>query len=307
MPRIKGSILCLLLSTIPSLFAHVGDQGMSAPPTAVLTARLDYDSEVSITESGNKRIIKSNGIPNHRVGRFPNPGNPNRITPQNHNYQMPLKPRENSRFTRYGGIFGIAVNGVPFEPGTAETWKGDRNWREEAIVKGKRRLGLDDSNAHVQPTGAYHYHSVPWGLIKQLRKSGVEQTPLLIGWAADGFPIYFDKGAKSSWQLKSGKRSGGPGGRHDGTYTADYEYVAGSGHLDEANGREGTTTEYPEGTYYYCITEDFPFLGRVSRGTRDSSFQQRRGGPGGPGGQRPNGPGGNRPPHPPGHRPPHPF
>jgi hypothetical protein len=126
---------------------------------------------------------------------------------------------------------------------------------------------------------------------------------LLVGWAADGFPIYTSLGhssamdAKStlkkmhsSWQLKKGQRSGGPGGNPDGSFTADYEFVAGSGDLDECNGRLGVTPDFPQGIYHYYITDEFPFLGRTFRGTPDSSFSKRLGdlgGPGGPGGRGP--------------------
>ena len=50
--------------------------------------------------------------------------------------------------------------------------------------------GLDDHHAHVQPTGAYHYHGLPTGLIEHLRKEKDDNKMLLIGYAADGFPIY---------------------------------------------------------------------------------------------------------------------
>jgi hypothetical protein len=91
---------------------------------------------------------------------------------------------------------------------------------------------------------------------------------------------------KSSYRLKSGTRPGspdGPGGNYDGAFTADYEFVKGSGDLDECNGRFGVTPEFPQGTYYYCLTEEFPFASRYWRGTPDQSFL-KRGGPGGPGG-----------------------
>jgi hypothetical protein len=134
---------------------------------------------------------------------------------------------------------------------------------------------------------------------------------LLVGYAADGFPIYTSYGysaatnaasalkpMRSSWQIKKGERSGGPGGKSDGKFTADYEYVAGSGDLDECNGRFGVTPEYPQGIYHYYITEEFPQLARQWRGSPDASFfKQRGGGPGGqgaPGG--PGGPNGNRRP-----------
>jgi hypothetical protein len=89
---------------------------------------------------------------------------------------------------------------------------------------------------------------------------------------------------KSSWQLKKGARDGGPGGDFDGRFTADYEFVSGSGDLDECNGRFGGTPEFPRGTYYYCITEEFPQLARSWRGTPDASFFKR-----GPGPARPEG------------------
>src|SRR5262249_19550820 len=122
----------------------------------------------------------------------------------------------------------------------------------------------------------------------------------------DGFPIYTAYGysdakdpasplrkMKSSFRLKEGNRPGGPGGKYDGTYTEDYEFVKGSGDLDECNGRVGVTPEYPRGIYHYYITEQFPFIARQYRGTPDSSFE-KRGGPrhGGPGGRK--GPPGGR-------------
>jgi hypothetical protein len=159
-------------------------------------------------------------------------------------------------------------------------------------------LGLDEHRAHVQPTGAYHYHGLPTGLIAKLGGDGKKM--LHLGWAADGFPIYTSyahadaKDAKSalikmrsSYQLKKGARPGppdGPGGNHDGAFTANYEFVKGSGDLDECNGRFGVTPEFPQGTYYYCLTEEFPFASRLWRGTPDPSFLKRGGGPGGAGG-----------------------
>lgn len=276
-------------------------QGHDEAPTAAAS------SSVSITIKGEKRIITSNGIPDHTPGEFPRRGNPNRISAQKHEFQVPLKPSVASQTTSaQRGWFGVALNGVPFEAGTAEFW--NRDWGYEAIG-GSMNLGLDDHLAHVQPTGAYHYHGLPAGLVSGL--GGDEKKMLLIGWAADGFPIYTQRAhskasdAKSpltvmrpSYQLKPGNRPAepdGPGGKYDGAFTADYEYVAGSGDLDECNGRTGVTPEFPEGTYYYCLTPDFPFAPRLWRGTPDASFQKRGGPPGGRRPPPPGGPGGRRP------------
>ena len=51
-----------------------------------------------------------------------------------------------------------------------------------------------------------------------------------------------------------------------GTFAEDYEYVKGSGDLDEFNGRFTKTSEYPQGTYAYFLTTDsegklaYPYL-----------------------------------------------
>ena len=102
-----------------------------------------------------------------------------------------------------------------------------------------------------------------------------------IGWAADGFPIYARYGysdamdassevitIQSSYQLKT---TSDPNRADDslypmGTFTQDYEYIEGSGHLDACNGRTGTTPEFPQGIYHYFATDTFPFLQRCVNG-----------------------------------------
>ncbi|MGE3806675.1 MAG: YHYH protein, partial [Gemmataceae bacterium] len=139
---------------------------------------------------------------------------------------------------------------------------------------------------HVQPNGAYHYHGVPSALIEVLAaKKGTDKTMLLLGWAADGFPIYGPYGhtnpkdktsafakVKPSYRLRQGQRPNGPGGNFDGTFVEDYEYVQGAGDLDECNGRVGVTPEFPDGIYHYYLTEEFPFIPRAFRGTPDRGF-----------------------------------
>lgn len=273
---------------------------------AVIVASATAQEHVHITETNGFRYIVSDGIPNHETGAFPNRNNPNQIQLQYHRFRVPLNPEplpESSPF--FLMPFGVALNGIPFDPGAAEFWNGDTNWQFEAL-KGRINLGLDQNNAHVQPTGAYHYHGSPTGLIATL---SAKADMLLLGFAADGFPIYSDQGyrnaadpasglkkLRSSYILKEGLRPSGPGGPYDGTFVQDYVYAAGSGDLDECNGRSGPTPEYPGGTYYYVLTDDFPFIPRRFRGTPDESFQRR--------GPRPGGrdSGGFRPP--PSHRPP---
>ena len=245
-----------------------------------------HTNEVFITTDGQYRYITSNGIPDHTTGQFPNNGNPNHIEEQNYHYRVPLYPQKTGHVTQTTrGNFGVAINGVPFDPGTAEYYNNDRTsgWNYEAL-SGKINLGLDQNNAHVQPNGAYHYHGIPIPLA---------HTNALIGYAADGFPIYYLPGVRSSYRIKSGERPSGPGGVYDGTFVQDYEYVPGLGTLDQCNGMEAKTKEYPQGTYLYVVTKTFPFIPRCWMGTPDASFKHH--GPQGAGnrGQRSGqGPGG---------------
>ncbi len=243
------------------------------------------ETKVEITTQGNYRVIRGNGLPDHPAGNFPNPGNPNSISAQNYLFRMPLHPETNATFTPLKRQpIGVAVNGVVFDPGTAEYWNNDPSsgWHREGIISGRSTLGLDRNMAHVQPSGAYHYHGVPAGLVQSLPGTGRK----LIGYAADGFPVYTQTSDdRSGYRLKSGTRPGGsegPGGKYDGTYTQDFEFVAASGTLDEANGRTGVTGEYPQETYFYVATEEFPFYPRMTKGTPDPSFQRK--GPGNGGG-----------------------
>lgn len=269
----------------PPMRSHTATE---AKPLQLVAATQNLTSNrVIISTSSGKRTIQSNGVPDHEVGRFPNRGNPNRIKAQNYTFKVSLTPKIGSASEmRRGGLFGVAVNGVPFDPGAAEFWKGNprSGWQYEALG-GAVRLGLDENYGHVQPNGAYHYHGLPIGLMQDLGWSSGTASPL-IGYAADGFPIYAitaDMNGKvvkmtSSYQLKSGRRPGGPepSGDHDGTFVQDYVYVAGSGSLDQCNGTVVKTAEYPNGTYAYILTESFPVIPRCLKGQADSSFTKRR-------------------------------
>jgi hypothetical protein len=285
------------------------------------SVRMSETNRVNIQVSGSDRVIKSNGIPQHSVGEFPNRGNPHSISAQDYEFEVPAKPEYRGSQANVGlRNFGVAVNGVPFDPSAAEWYKGWRgsDWRYEAL-SGAVPLGVDENYAHVQPTGAYHYHGLPWGLLKRLKISKSTHSPL-IGWAADGFPMYALYGSttasdggikqlKSIFRVKSGNRPGGftaPDGRYDGTFIPDYEFVKGAGDLDECNGAKVSTPDFPNGTYAYFLSEGWPVIPRCFKGSPDSSFALRMGGGGGrPGGGRgPDGPPDGHPGPPPGGHPP---
>ena len=249
-------------------------------------------SRVSIVVESDFRLISSNGIPDHLTGKFPNRGNPYKIEEQEYEFTIPAYPRL-ARNIKLLGLrnFGVAVNGIPFNPGAAEWYQGDHehDWQYEAL-SGAVLLGLDESYAHVQPNGAYHYHGLPTLLLDELGFAPSVHSPL-VGWAGDGFPIYAVYGYSDgddpsseikaltpSYRLKTGERPsdrGDPAGNHDGTFGADYEYIEGLGDLDECNGRMTTTPEFPEGTYAYFLTDSWPVVPRCFRGQPSKEFARQ--------------------------------
>lgn len=246
--------------------------------------------EVAISVQSEKRQITSNGMPNHKIGTFPNRFNPNGISKQQYDVKINTDPKpaaevfpvnRNDQPGPPNMPFGFAINGIFFEPGTAEFWHGDRSsgWNYEALG-GAIPLGIDTNHGHVQPNGAYHYHGLPTGLLDKLKVTSESHSPL-VGWASDGYPIYALYGYKnpkdanseiielhSSFRLKKGNRPGGdkaPGGKYDGSFTKDYEYVADLSELDECNGRYTVTPEFPKGTYAYFLTKEWPVIPRAFR------------------------------------------
>ena len=153
----------------------------------------------------------------------------------------------------------------------------DTPWRYDPMSP-LNKFGTDSHNAHTQPDGAYHYHGDPMAIYD----SSGQTASGVIGFAADGFPIYgpfIDKNGSirrvtSSYVLKSGMRQNQsgegafPGGTYDGTYIDDYEYQAGIGDLDECNGM------MINGRYGYFVTSTYPWIMKCFKGTPDSSFRK---------------------------------
>jgi hypothetical protein len=271
---------------------------------------LPFNSEFTESTAGSTRTITANSIPNHMVGLFgggPGSGslNPNAISEQNESYTITLNPTFSGMLTpllsttgtgpnagpQYS--FGVLLNGVELDPVAAEPFPHQGmmspnvnwEWNLEAL---NVNLGLDCNNAHVQPTGKYHYHGSPTLFLQDLNIPS--NTMTLIGYAADGFPIYYKYAYSNandnssaviemtpSYQLKTGTRPGdgvtAPCDVYNGIYSNDYEYSNGLGTLDEANGRTGVTPEYPSGTYYYVITDGFPSIPRYFKGTPSNDFK----------------------------------
>ncbi len=253
-------------------------------------------STVSMTCTDTSRVLTANGIPDHATGAFPNAGNPNTIRAQTVSFSAPRNPAKLATTTAVRES-GCALNGIKLEPGTAESYQNAGVWRIEALGQTYFKFGVDQNNAHVQPTGAYHYHGMPEGYMDRLGK-GTAMT--LVAFAADGFPVYarygFDKAADAasalrpmvpSYRMKAEPAAGRPATSAVamGTFTQDYEYVEGLGDLDDCNGRTGVTPEFPAGIYHYYITDGYPYIQRCVKGTAASAGGPPGGGP--PGGGPP--------------------
>ena len=288
--KLSFNSICLsLLFLLILASCHSHKHGTSGNDTALgyfasyTLSDAKYGTETIVSLEDGFRIIKTNALPNHETGKFPNPGNPNVIAAQNRTYKLPLNPVYTGKPKRVRET-GVALNGIKFEPGTGEVvyCESGENFRIEAI-QDLFDLGLDHNHAHVQPTGAYHYHGSPTELIND---NDHGNDMIHIGFALDGFPIYYSKsekykpsyriidetreGADCTYQNpKVGKSLTIQDSKADGSFVNDWEYIPGLGSLDECNGIK------INGEYRYFVTDSYPYVGRCLMG----EFTELRGGP----------------------------
>jgi hypothetical protein len=245
---------------------------------------MEYGTSTTVVVDSTVRTIVTNSLPNHETGSFPNSGNPNTITGQSNTWVFPasityLGEPSPVRET------GVGLNGVKFEPGTAEVAVCATG--ESYSIEGLQDvadLGMDFNNAHVQPNGEYHYHGIS-ALMVEIFES--ESDLVHVGFAQDGALIYYSKSGQYSSGYKLGEEprdgtdcsySGGNrativfGAEKDGSLTSDWDYSASHGDLDVCNGIE------IDGIYSYLITDEFPYIPRCLMG----EFSET-----GPGGDRP--------------------
>jgi YHYH protein len=278
-----ASVLCPFTGTFAGSYSSAG----------ALTANWSW------TCSSTMRTLIGNGLPNHAVGTFPNTGNPNTISAQNVSATMTLTPVKGTTNTQIGGPGGAnvyALNSVKFDPGTAGTCPGTMTliancnlamgtdvWRVEALGQTTFNFGVDTNNAHVQPTGEYHYHGMPEGLLSNAGATAANPKMVLVGWASDDFPVYARycysdaNSATSAIKVCTGsyvKDTVADAGRPAttlvalGAFVSDWTYSAGSGDLDDCNGRTGVTPEFPNGIYHYMATDSYPYFSRCIKGVR---------------------------------------
>ncbi len=269
----------------------------------------EYPSVYYEFAEGDKRMIYTNGFPNHDYC-FNNANIPEET---HHLFGIDATPERSDQVTPVVGdtgrpqrYFGVAINGVIMAPAPAAPFifenpnTGEYNWDwvfEPTTNQGDGRgkVGLDCASAHTGPQG-YHYHGEMYEYIETIAPglttlNEVPAEPMHIGWASDGFPILYRYGPDqegkmkkltSSYRLKSGLRPGdgimAPCGPYSGKYTVDYAYNCGSGDLDECNGMASklildTELGEQEFDYYYVITSEFPQIPRCLVGIVSTDFE----------------------------------
>lgn len=234
----------------------------------------------SVQYSNNWVYVTCTAIPDYSIG--PWAGNPNTPTNQNFVFKITRSPQQNTGTLVYTplGHIGVWSNGVSiYNAKDAFSYNNMGIWNQNAIVA--EGPSFDNCLGHPAPNGEYHHHLNPTCLYDD----GAETVHApIIGYAFDGYPIYGAyaysntngtgaiKRMESSYQLRNittrttlpdgtvlSPSQYGPAVSSNyplGYYIEDFEYVTGSGDLDEHNGRFCITPEYPSGIYAYFVTID---------------------------------------------------
>ena len=207
-------------------------------------------------------------IPSYNIG--PWPGNPNVASNQNFVFKITRNPQQNTGTPTAVGLghIGVWTNGVSiYNVSDAQSYMNQGIWNRNAYFW--EGSGFDNCLGHPQQQGEYHHHVSPTCLYDET--DSTVHSPI-IGYAFDGFPVYGAyaftdtngtgpiKRMRSSYVLStSTTRVNGPVVNSTypaGCFIEDHIYVAGSGDLDQRNGRYCKTPEYPNGTYAYFVTLD---------------------------------------------------
>ncbi len=275
--------------------------------TAAIYAVTDANAVCFDTTFSKVRNCYSNNYPDHDDSY----NSSFTVEASEEEYSMCLFPDTATNFTplyettetplgcNYTYQFGVAINGIGYTPNSnehfeiidedtgVETGEVNIEWHKEARYMFSGKFG--NNGGHLNSFGSYHYHDIPVDYFTDSLEITIDAHSSIVGYAADGFPIYYKfvysdaadtsssiVGLSSGYSLISGNRPGdgftAPDGEYTGLYYEDYEYTTTT--LDSCNGRWGLTPDYPEGTYYYVLTDNYPYIPRCFKGTvLDNTFR----------------------------------
>ncbi len=259
---------------------------------------IEHTANFSIEHIGDRCKWITDAIPNHNFNNSKGSKFPKRVQEQNYTFYVPDTPTEAEEkipislqyfnaILLNGALVDLLSDGCCCDGSTDPGYCGEiigckdisNPWRKDPMYK-NGEFQTDTHNAHAQENGTYHYHGPPNALYELSGNS----TSAVIGFAADGFPIYGPyvningtvREVRSSYQLKQGARpddscptiKAGQTTYYNGKYIQDYKYVKGSGDLDEFNGME------IDGHYGYFVTSGYPYMIKFFKGIPDESFRK---------------------------------
>lgn len=162
------------------------------------------------------------------------------------------------------GFFGVAINGVPLRSPNSQRIAtiGSVNYTENNVIYPVQYY-FSDGSGIIDSDRKFYYQSNPI-LLNSVHLDGHSK---IIGFAFDGNPIYGPYGysnpsnknspvrvMETSYRIKDGVRVNNT--VPDGSYIEDFVYESNLGDLDEHNGRDCVTPDYPNGVYAYFVTVD---------------------------------------------------
>jgi hypothetical protein len=205
------------------------------------TSKLSVAPDVHSVYSDSRFVyVESAGLSLHSFGRLEANEYDAPLGPRALTFRIPREPkRAAAPMNAPLGVIGVFVTGVPiYNPIGTNSYNSQNIWHEDAVAAS--RLG---------------------------RAAGL---PAIVGYALDGFPILGATGLRSSYRLREiTKRTRLPDGTvlapgqegpevgpayPLGAFAEDYEFVAGSGDLDESNGRMTAAG------YAYFVTDTWPYM-----------------------------------------------
>jgi hypothetical protein len=266
-----------------------------------------YCGVQEVYSSSNSVYVRSSGLASYTMGPWQDGAFPNLPVNQKIFYRVPRTTNAPaSKSITGGGSIGIFVDGVEmFNSWDAFSWNGSADvsagnttyyWNRDAYVN--EGATFDPGYAHQQNTGTYHYHASPIALRYLLgdhvdfntatqtyyedTNAPTKHSPIL-GWVADGFPVYGPYGYSNPTNPAGGIRrmvSGYvPRNGLNGTDNLSTNGAARSSIpawatnlFGVASAQSGPTvsTSYPFGRYM----EDNAYLGDLTNSATGSNYQQ---------------------------------
>ncbi|MBF0152384.1 MAG: YHYH protein [Magnetococcales bacterium] len=251
----------------------------------------NVNSSGVITNSNSAAVTGTAGFPTWNFNHTP--------AAVAHTYYIPTTPVLSSSFTPLGlsDDFGVALDGIPFDPltstcgTTSQATANKCSYRLEGRLQvtpstpsssyTTLRLGFDVHNGHSQSNpNAYHYHGIPCGIVASAGASpliacnpmstsntwsNLPSTPVVVGYARDGYPMVVQNGVYSSYSVVTSASSGR-------TVAVSTSYPLGSFSADMTTlgttGTSFTATNLPTNT----VLGDFKYTGPSGYGTSTSAL-----------------------------------